>query len=237
MDNKPQGGGVVNTGTDSAVLPSGTTSFLLFLRKLLILGVLLVFAKYVTEQIFDRSERMVSQVDGKNYVVREEGSPKEKKLAANRLAEVRAKVDQLVNYMAKHDQPDAEIAYRLKVRWLSCNLRETGTLEDSAAYTVNKGEEMRLCVRKPDGEEGLEKLNTTMFVVLHELGHMMSITYGHNEEFKKNFSFIVHLGSALGVYKPENFSSSPVSFCGTEINTTPCNDGLCKYTTIPLISG
>jgi len=132
----------------------------------------------------------------------------------------------------KHNKPDAEISHRLQTRWLTCNLRETGIGEKSAAYTVNKGDEMRLCIRN---EGKLENINTSMFVVLHELAHMMSVSYGHNQEFKDNFNFIVHLASGLGIYYPEDFYGKPVSYCGTEINTTPCGDGACVYTSIPYI--
>ena len=73
-----------------------------------------------------------------------------------------------------------------------------------------------------------------MFVILHELGHVASISYGHEEEFKNNFSYITHLASSLGIYKPEDFSSNPKTYCGTKINTSPCSGGTCDYNTIKL---
>ena len=136
--------------------------------------------------------------------------------------------------MNEKNLPDKEISQRLKERWESCKFRETSSHESAAAYTINKGDEMRLCVRN---NETLENMNTSMFVVLHELGHLMSISYGHNEEFRNNFSYVVHLASNLGIYKPEDFENKPVEYCGTEINTTPCMSGTCEYTTIPLIIG
>jgi hypothetical protein len=128
--------------------------------------------------------------------------------------------------MIKNNLPNQDIANRLFHRWRKVRLRETSANEKSAAYTVNKGEEMRLCVRY-DGK--MQDMNTAMFIVLHELGHLMSISYGHNDEFRENFSFITHLASDLGIYKPQNFIKKPVSYCGTEINTTPCAGGTCKF--------
>ena len=149
-----------------------------------------------------------------------------KPTAADFLASISSKIDKLASYMIKHHLPDREISSRFYNRWRKCKLRETSSVEKSAAYTVNKGEEMRLCIRK---NGSLEDQNTAMFVVLHEIGHVMSLSYGHNAEFRENFSFIVHLASELGLYKPQNFENNPVDYCGTQINTTPCSHGTCSF--------
>lgn len=196
----------------------------IFLIVLLII-VVIVFLFYDEDQV-----ESVDAMDGKSYQVRSEGNDQNKKQTANYLAEVSQKVDQLIQYMLDNHKPSTEIAQRLEKRWKKCVLRETASKENSVAYTVNKGDEMRLCVKNG---AGMENMNTTMFVVLHELGHLMSVTYGHNEEFRKNFSFIVHLASSLGVYKPEDFYNKPVSYCGTVINTTPCGGGTCTFTSVP----
>jgi hypothetical protein len=203
---------------------------------LLILGVLIVYkgGYFCYKRLTDRVVTVTSELDGKNYVIRS-NSPTdnkenhidlEKLETANYLATISDKVNTLVNYMVRNNLPDNETAIRLMDRWKDCKFRETSSTETTAAYTVNKGDEMRLCVRTKDG---LENMNTSMFVVLHELGHLMSVSYGHNEEFRNNFSYIVHLASSLGIYKPEDFGNSPTSYCGTEINTTPCMSGTCEY--------
>ena len=181
----------------------------------------------------DNTIHVHSRVNGRPYKVRKHEDFDTQQNAADYLAEVSGRVDNLVKYMMQYQLPNEEVAHRLANRWEGCTLRETHSGEDSAAYTINKGDEMRLCIRKD--ENTLENINTSMFVVLHELAHVMSISYGHNEEFRNNFSFIVHLASALGYYKPEEFGSEPVDYCGTEINTTPCMSGMCEYTTIPTI--
>lgn len=177
------------------------------------------------QKMTDKVEPITSEINGKNYAVRSD--TEDKKEAANYLATISEKVDKLVDYMVANNLPDEATAVRLKERWGGCKFRETASHETSAAYTINKGSEMRLCVR--DSSNEMENPNTSMFVVLHELGHLMSVTYGHNEEFRNNFSYIVHLASSLGYYKPEDFENRPVDYCGTEINTTPCMSGTCEY--------
>ena len=178
-------------------------------------------------KLTDRVEPVASEVNGKHYSVRSDTI--NKKESADYLATISEKVDTLVLYMVNNGLPNYETATRLKNRWENCELRETASHESAAAYTINKGDEMRLCVRtKGVGANNiLEDMNTSMFVVLHELGHLMSISYGHNEEFRDNFSYIVHLASSIGIYKPEDFDNKPVEYCGTEINTSPCISGVC----------
>ena len=182
--------------------------------------------------ILDNVAPFVSNYDGNNYEVREIGDETIKQTAANYLALINEKIDTLVNYMEEHNEPDSDTANRLYTRWNNCELKETNSSEKSAAYTLNKSTEIRLCIRTMDGK--FENPNTTMFVALHELGHMASLSYGHNEEFKEKFVFLTHLASKLGLYKPEDFISNPKTYCGVEINTTPCINGSCEYKTIKL---
>lgn len=147
------------------------------------------------------------------------------KVAANYLATIRTKMDNLVDYMREKELPDKEISERLYKRWKKCILRETSNNETAVAYTLNKGDEMRICIRSP---EKFEDINTSIFVILHELAHLMSVSFDHTPEFKENFYYIVHLASRLGYYDPQDFTKDPVKYCGIEINTTPCSAGTCK---------
>lgn len=175
----------------------------------------------------DNVEAITSTLDGKYYEVRSNSAPDIKQTAANYLSDISKKGDLLVNYMNIHNIPDQESAKRLKSRWSNCVLRETSSNEKSAAYTVNKGEEMRLCIRNRNGT--FEDSNTAFFVIIHEMAHLCSTSWGHNEEFRDYFSQIVSVASSLGLYKPQDFVNNPVTYCGTEINTTPCSNGICNY--------
>lgn len=179
----------------------------------------------------DNTKYIKSSAYGKEYKVRVFENFDTMTESADYLGDISNRIDEIVNYMHDFKLPNSTISNRIYSRWKKCVLRETHSSEKSAAYTVNKGEELRLCIRDPSNN--LENKNTSMFVILHELAHIMSDSYGHNEEFKNNFNFIVHLATALGKYKPEYFHNEPVEYCGTEINTTPCSYGTCNYTSIP----
>lgn len=176
--------------------------------------------------ILDDTVKHKSSINGNVYSVRNENFD-QKDNSANFLAKLHMKSSYLVNYMYKHQLPNIEIASRLKYNWDRCSFRETHSSEKSVAYTVNKGDEMRVCIRDSNGT--LEDENTSFFVILHELAHLMSVSYGHENEFKENFSYIVHLASKLGLYKPQDFFENPITYCGITIHTTPCINGSCQF--------
>ncbi len=175
----------------------------------------------------DNVSPFISDIDGKNYAVRKIGSDDVKQTAANYLATLNEKINKIVNYMNEYNLPDVDTSKRLFDRWSKCNLKETSSNEKSAAYTLNKSVEIRICIRDISGN--FEDINTSMFVILHELAHVMSVGYGHEDEFKNNFSYITHLASKLKLYKPEEFGRFPKTYCGISINTTPCSNGSCEY--------
>lgn len=187
---------------------------------------------YMCKRYNDNFAIVQSNLDGKKYHVRADPSELLQKETADYLAKLSERINKLVNYMYDKKLPNEEISKRLANRWRNCTLKETSQGEKSAAYTVNKGDEMRICVRTGNK---LEDINTSMFVLLHELAHLMSNSYGHNAEFKENFSYIVHLASAIGTYKPQDFGGAPVNYCGNvvTIHSTPCSDGMCEETSIP----
>ena len=58
------------------------------------------------------------------------------------------------------------------------------------AYSVNKGEELSICIREKNTEKFLDS-NTVLFVAIHELAHIMSESTGHTEEFWDNIKYVL----------------------------------------------
>ena len=61
----------------------------------------------------------------------------------------------------------------------------------------------------------------TLFVVLHELAHIMSKSVGHNDEFWKNFKYLLKHSIKINIYNYENFNDNPKYYCGINITDTP----------------
>jgi hypothetical protein len=139
---------------------------------------------------------------------------------AQKLDYFRNELQKLVTYCYTNNLPTAEDASRLYSRFKNLKINETATGEPSAAYVVNKAQELRICLQNEDE-------NDTMFVLLHELAHVMSKSYGHNAEFKKNMDVLVKLAVKLNIYKPVDYTKEPVNYCGVTISSTPCHNNNC----------
>ena len=90
------------------------------------------------------------------------------------------------------------------------------------AYSLNKGEEICLCLREPDDElKIIDDMNTLMFVLVHELGHLMTDDIGHTNKFWNNMAYLLKKSSEINLYNPINYKTSPVMYCCVKIDETP----------------
>lgn len=99
-------------------------------------------------------------------------------------------------------------------------ISENDDFREFVAFTMNKTD-IRLCLKTQD-------LNTLMFVTLHELAHAFSKDTGHSSSFWELFSKFLQTAISLGVYEYQDFSSSPESYCGESIYSTPYHCPTCK---------
>lgn len=92
------------------------------------------------------------------------------------------------------------------------------------SHSVNKGQELSICLRDRESNAFIDP-NTVMFVAIHELAHVMSVSTGHTSEFWANMKYLLECGSEIGVYQQVDYSKTPAMFCGMEINSTPLDFG------------
>lgn len=91
------------------------------------------------------------------------------------------------------------------------------------SYSENKGQRIVVCLRdktKPP-QYPLIEINTIMFVMLHEMAHLMTESIGHTPEFWGNFKRILHDAVKVGIYTPVNYSRQPTAYCGMLITDSP----------------
>ena len=60
-----------------------------------------------------------------------------------------------------------------------------------------------------------------MFVLIHELAHIMTKENGHPPIFWKNMGYLLEEAKKVGIYIPVDYSREPVDYCGTLIDKTP----------------
>jgi hypothetical protein len=160
-----------------------------------------------------------STVDGKVYRVQD---LPDKQAACDRMATIRQNLDKLI---AKYrDDPATAADPRVKVmieRFNPNNMCENDLDSDSTSYSENKGEKIVVCLRDKAPPYKLVDTNTVMFVVLHEMAHLMTTTIGHTPEFWTNFKRILQDAVGCGIYQSVNYAHSPVSYCGMKITDSP----------------
>ena len=144
----------------------------------------------------------------------------------DRLKEVKRRLGAVVDYCSEHNWPDQSRGFRLKQRWQGIEMMETLPTEKTVAYVVDKGKSMNVCLTDK-ATQRLQSLNTTMFVALHELSHIMSSSWGHGPEFWANFKIILKVAIDKGVYTHVDYSSENEMFCGTNIYSQPCSNAAC----------
>jgi hypothetical protein len=164
-------------------------------------------------------KEMKSTKDGKTYSVQDLPQKQE---ACDMMSEVRMNLDKL---MTKYrDDPASAADPRTKVlldRFKPENMCENDIHADSTSYSENKGEKIVVCLREKVEPYKLVDINTVMFVVLHEMSHLMTTTVGHTPEFWANFKRILLDATAVGIYTQVNYARSPVAYCGMTISDSP----------------
>jgi predicted SprT family Zn-dependent metalloprotease len=143
----------------------------------------------------------------------------DKEKAAEILSEIKRRLQLLIKYCVQNYPNDANVML-MKQRFNPQNVQETDINESGTSYTIDKGKELHLCLRNKEDAE-LHQINILMFVAIHELAHIKSVSYGHNEEFGKHFQFLLNQASKIGIYQPVDYSKNPVEFCGMEVNANP----------------
>jgi hypothetical protein len=78
-----------------------------------------------------------------------------------------------------------------------------------------------VCLRDKAPPFALADTNTVMFVILHEMAHLMTTTVGHTPEFWANFRRILQDASSIQIYRPVNYARSPTEYCGMTITDSP----------------
>ncbi len=154
-----------------------------------------------------------SSIDGRIYIVRK--LPDAKK-AADKLAEINKKVLRLISSL----DPKKDGVDDLINNYNPDALSETVIGSKYTSYSVNKGEKISICIRAINDNTFIDD-NTVLFVVIHELAHVMTEEIGHPPEFWENMKFLLEEAEKIGIYKPINYEKEPEQYCGMEINTTP----------------
>ena len=189
-----------------------------FIVLQILLVVLFVILIYYLNRI-SKSEAIYvkSNLDNKEYLVQ---NLENKDEAAYMLAIVKKKIFVLKDYLQKNIDKYPE--YHEYIKQFCSRINNLVLLENApdgkyTSYTVNKGDEIALCLRSKKTKE-LHDLNIIMYVTLHELSHVACPEIDHTELFKKIFIFFLNTAIILKIYKKTNYQIDPLEYCGLTIS-------------------
>jgi predicted metal-dependent hydrolase len=158
-----------------------------------------------------------SKYDSETYLVRNYDNKDE---AANLLATIKKLINEFTSYL--HENKKEFPYYEQYIDRLYKHSKKTILSESSpdskyTSYTINKGDEMVLCIRDKENSELID-LNVIIYVVIHELSHIACPQIGHTKLFKEIFPFFLKIAIKIGIYKFVDYESNPIRYCGMTIN-------------------
>lgn len=163
---------------------------------------------------------IISHVDGNKYCVRERNKIQ---LVADLLAETTTNLKKLVAHMGEK-YPTRENVKRLVKNFNPRKVSETLPTSEFTAFSENKGEKLAFCTTTEKTGNRLIDKNTLMFVALHELSHVMTVSIGHKKEFWENFKFLIGEAKEIKIYQPVDYKKKPQMYCGMTIKDSPYFD-------------
>jgi hypothetical protein len=249
---------------------------ILFVSFIIIMGLINIYkthtskVKYVKSNLYknDNNEYLVRYKDG---IIDEPGHDSE--CGANALSFIRENLILLVKAVQKKncDNTGKDCKKNIKdikkknikpkeiemliQRFNPDNISESTPDNKYTSYSVNKGEKVIFCIRDKKTHKIIDS-NTLMFVAIHELAHIMTISIGHGDDFWNNMKYLltiaiktprrtdynaasnfkkIHLNNNNNnnnnfIYKYVDYSQTGqgAPYCGTTITTTPCGTDQCS---------
>lgn len=188
-------------------------------RKTLQLIVIVVFGFVVLDVLSKYASNKVwytSKTDNSQHLV---ADLPDKETSARTLGEIKARLNKLIQHLRKKYPNDKRVK-TLEKRFDSNTIQETDWNDPNTSYTVDKGSEIHMCLRDKNTKK-VHDINLLMFVAVHELAHVMSKTFGHNNEFRDNFYVLLNEASNCNVYTPEDYRKNTKTFCGVKVSENP----------------
>lgn len=165
----------------------------------------------------DNSKRVMTPTvnQSKQYLVREHVDAP---ASATMLEQIDHRIQALLGYLSEHGNQYPEyVPYidQLLKNGPRIKLTEASPKSRHTSYTINKGEEIAICLRDP--QDRMHDINTIMYVTIHELAHVACPEVGHTPLFREIFVFLLKISIQIGIYNQVNYQKTPQAYCGIVI--------------------
>ena len=203
---------------------------------IIIILMLCIKGKYKILEYMD-THKTRSSIDNRKYSVSKQFDDDDK--ASDTLSKLHSFICKFLDYLKKYyltnpnnpkdkKQFIKRILYKYNPDTLYENNPNNG---EETSFVINKGSSFGVCLREKTSVNPtkIHDFNTLQFVVLHEITHIGTKTYGHNDEFWSRFKFILSEAYASGLYTPINYKIMPKNYCGLTITSNPLFDNTMVY--------
>lgn len=168
---------------------------------------------------------IIEGIDGNNYYVRDDN---DKDKAVDTLYELRQNLKKLINFIEENSENDKEYTiYKENINLIKNKIdnviiKETPKNSSYTSYSVNKGEELYLCIRSK-GTNEIHDINDLLYVAIHEIAHIGCPEIGHTNLFFKINLYLLKKAVEFNLYKYDNYNNKPREYCGINLNNTLLN--------------
>lgn len=194
-----------------------TTKVILF--ALVVSIVFLFYKKYVEVSY------VKSNVDNNHYIIRNNYEKFKVQENADILAEINKRIESLISHLIMSSESHSRyLGNRLRSVYNHKVISEAAFDTRYTTFTIDK-QDMHICLRTRDDHKHAYDINILMYVVLHELAHMVNYNQnnepiiGHGREFQKIFKLLVKEAIVSGIYIYQNYKTNPQEYCGITINS------------------
>ena len=127
---------------------------------------------------------------------------------------IKEKIKDLINYCLKlNDINFINYINNINEKFYYIDIYENNMNNNNTSYTINKGDEMILCIRSKSDYK-LHNINDLLYVVIHEIAHIGCPEIGHTELFYKINKYLLERAIEKKIYKYEDYNKNPREYCG-----------------------
>lgn len=186
------------------------------MKETILISIIIIFI-YIYFFLNKKNFVSIESYNGTKYMVYNDTFKKEK---SNLLASIVKNMCLLKNYLVKNIELNDLKEYNLYIKQLDKNFNENRTSiyetdpnSDLTSFSVNKGEELSICLKSKSSDK-LHDINLLMYVVIHEMSHFACPEIGHGDLFQKIFKKFLEVAVKLNIYQYDDYSIKPVEYCG-----------------------
>jgi len=166
----------------------------------------------------------IETLDGNIFLIHNENNDDINKAKINLLNKIINNALKLKEHLIKNIEQFPE--YKKYILQLDKNFNkdrtkiyETNPHSNLTSYSVNKGEELSICLKSKLNNK-LHEENLLMYVLIHEMGHFACPEIGHGELFQSIFKFFLKEAIKINIYIKKDYSHNPSEYCGLILNSS-----------------